>query len=277
MTVARRRVVASRPDQRAASLTSPWSLTHSASTPSGTRSCGMPGATLTQASRRSRPSTNGHGGVQSSTSKVRPRPVLRAGSANATSKGPVSIAVASATITAPARPSAARLASATATRSGSRSTPAQMMPARAVAIRSPPMPQPRSTTVRVEAAVSRAARWAATGRRVACSRPSGVKYIRAASSPNFSSALRRSVTWVRAAATWAGSDVRRSSVWARSGSSGASAARASRCWPSSVSSHRKASRSTAPVSQQRAAGDAAARDPPFRWCVWHSARASANV
>ena len=181
MTVARRRVVASRPDQSAASLTSPWSLTHSASTPSGTRSWGMPGATLTQASRRSRPSTNGHGGVQSSTSKVRPRPVLRAGSANATSKGPVSIAVASATITAPARPSAARLASATATRSGSRSTPAQMMPARAVAIRSPPMPQPRSTTVRVEAAVSRAARWAATGRRVACSRPSGVKYIRAAS------------------------------------------------------------------------------------------------
>ena len=47
------------------------------------------------------------------------------------------------------------------------------------------MPQPRSTTVEAPNAVSRAARWEATESRVACSRPSGVKYIDAASSPNF--------------------------------------------------------------------------------------------
>ena len=37
---------ASRGDHSAASLTSPWSLTHSASTPSGTSECGMPGRDL---------------------------------------------------------------------------------------------------------------------------------------------------------------------------------------------------------------------------------------
>ena len=49
---------------------------------------GMPGATLTQRRRRRQQvdSTNDHGGVQSSTSKARPRPVRRAGSAKATSK-----------------------------------------------------------------------------------------------------------------------------------------------------------------------------------------------
>ena len=41
------------------------------------------------------------------------------------------------------------------------------------------MPQPRSTSCRRAAARSRAARWSATASRVACSSPSGVKYIRA--------------------------------------------------------------------------------------------------
>ena len=70
----------------------------------------------------------------------------RAGSANATANGVVSTVVASLTITAPARPSASRFACATATRTGSTSTPAQVIPARENAIRSPPMPQPRSMT-----------------------------------------------------------------------------------------------------------------------------------
>ena len=54
------------------------------------------------------------------------------------------------------------------------------------------MPQPRSTTVEAPNAVRRAARCEATESRVACSRPSGVKYIDAASSPNFGTARSRS-------------------------------------------------------------------------------------
>ena len=135
----------------------------------------MPGATFTQESRRSSRSTKDHGGVQSSTKNDRPRAERRAGSAKATENGEVSTSTASATITAPGSPSAARLASATATRTGSRSTPAHTTPASAEAIRSPPMPQPRSTSVVAANACSRAARWRATAGRVACSRPSGVK------------------------------------------------------------------------------------------------------
>ena len=70
--------------------------------------------------------------------------------------------------------------------------------------------------------VSRAARCVATGSRVACSRPSGVKYIRDASSPNLSSALRRSSTWVSAAATCSGEAVRRRAVCAASSITGRS-------------------------------------------------------
>ena len=55
MTVARWRAVAVRPDQSAASLTSPPSLTHSASTSAGTSACGIPGATFTHASRPQQP------------------------------------------------------------------------------------------------------------------------------------------------------------------------------------------------------------------------------
>src|SRR5262245_48553318 len=44
--VARRSTVDKGPNQSAASLTSPPSDTHSASAPAGTRSCGIPGATL---------------------------------------------------------------------------------------------------------------------------------------------------------------------------------------------------------------------------------------
>ena len=137
----------------------------------------MPGATLTQASPRSTCSTKVHGGVHASTSKVRPAPVRRAGSANTAANAVVSSVVASASFTAPPSPSAPRLARATATRSGSRSTPAAVIPAREKAIRSPPMPQPRSTSDAGEAAAMRPARWSATGSRVACSRPSRVKYI----------------------------------------------------------------------------------------------------
>ncbi len=134
---------------------------------------------------------------------------------------------------------------------GSRSTPTQVMPASAMAIRSPPMPQPRSTRVVVPNAVSRPARCRATGSRVACSRPSGVKYIRAALGPSLASARRRSSTWVSAAATCSAVAVRRSAVCTANAVTVVAAspavadvARSSSCWPSSVSSHRKASRST---------------------------------
>ena len=226
ITVARRATVASRPPHSAASFTSPWSLTHSASTPAGTTSCGMPGAVLTQASPASSDSTNDHGGVQVSSENVRPRPVRRAGSTNATSNGRMSTSSASATPTAPGSPSASRFAVATATRTGSRSTPAAVSPARAKATRSPPMPQPRSTTVEAPNAVSRAARWEATESRVACSSPSGVKYIDAARSPNFGTARARRSAWVSATASRSGGvpgAVRASASRARSGSGSSSA------------------------------------------------------
>ena len=53
------------------------------------------------------------------------------------------------------------------------------------------MPQPRSIRVVASKAASREARCSATVARVACSSPSGVKYIRAAEAPNFGSARRR--------------------------------------------------------------------------------------
>ena len=179
----------------------------------------MPGATLTHASRRSRPSTNGQGGVHSSTWNVRPRPPRRAGSANATSKGDG--------VDAWSRRPRGRHRRAPGrrgwpapppTRTGSRSTPAAVIPARANASRSPPIPQPRSTAERVSAAWSRPARWVATLSRVACSRPSGVKYMRAARSPNFATARRRSSAWVRAAATRSADVERRSRAWTASSS-----------------------------------------------------------
>ena len=110
------------------------------------------------------------------------------------------------------------------------------------------MPQPRSIAVCVTAAWSRPARWVPTLSRVACSRPSWVKYMRAARSPNFGTARRRSSAWVSAAATRSAAVVRRSSAWTASSSypvsAVASTARASSAWPSSVSSQAKASRST---------------------------------
>ena len=225
----------------------------------------MPGATLTTARRARSRATNGHGGVQPSASKTRPRAPRRAGSANTAPKPSRSMVVPSATCTAPARPSAARLASATATRTGSRSTPATVSPARENAIRSPPMPQPRSMTLDGWAAASRAARCAATRGRVACSRASGVKYIRTASSPNFATARVRSWTWVSAAAARSASgSMRRTAAAARTGSPSASAyawvARSSSRWPASVSSQRKESRSTPailPAPSSRADGAAA--------------------
>ncbi len=179
----------------------------------------MPGATLTTAARSSRDRTNDHGGVQSSTRKVRPRPLRRAGSAKATANPDRSIVVASDTSTAPGRPSASRFAEAIATRTGSRSTPAAVRPARANASRSPPMLQPRSITLAGCAAASRAARWVATRLRVACSSASGVKYMRAPSSPNFPSALCRSWTCVSAAAARSASgSILRTAAAARTGS-----------------------------------------------------------
>ncbi|WP_447643456.1 hypothetical protein [Nocardioides zeae] len=86
------------------------------------------------------------------------------------------------------------------------------------------MPQPRSTTEDGWAAASRAARWSATVRRVACSSPSGVKNIRSASSPNLATPRTRRPTWVRAAAERSGSgSVRRTAAAARTGSPSASA------------------------------------------------------
>ena len=119
------------PDHSAASLTSPWSLTHSASTPSGTRSWGMPGATFTQASRVEQPLDE----------RPRRRPVVdvegpAAGAApGRVGEGDVERRRVDASsrrrpTTAPGRPRASRLARATSTRTGSRSTPAQVSPAR---------------------------------------------------------------------------------------------------------------------------------------------------
>ena len=144
------RCVASRPDQSAASLTSPWSLTHSASTPGGTSECGMPGATFTQAARVSSGSTNSHDGVQASASER----AAASGPSGRVGEGDVEAGrcrPSSRPRPRPRRasPRAARLASATATRTGSRSTPAVVSPAAAKATRSPPMPQPRSMTVLV--------------------------------------------------------------------------------------------------------------------------------
>ena len=88
------------------------------------------------------------------------------------------------------------------------------------------MPQPRSTTVEAPNAESRAARCDATESRVACSSPSGVKYIDAASSPNFATARSRRSAWVRATASRSGGVPgadRASASWARSGSGSSSA------------------------------------------------------
>ena len=110
------------------------------------------------------------------------------------------------------------LARATATRTGSRSTPAVVIPARANATRSPPMPQPRSMTLWVTAACNRPARWVATECLVACSSPSWVKYIRSASSPNFGTARRRRSACPIAVATRSAVVVRRSWAWTASSS-----------------------------------------------------------
>ncbi len=88
------------------------------------------------------------------------------------------------------------------------------------------MPQPRSTTVEAPNAVSRAARWEATESRVACSSPSGVKYIDAARSPNFSTARVRRSAWVSATASSSDGvpeQARASAERARNGSGSSSA------------------------------------------------------
>ncbi len=248
--MARRSVVERLGDQITASLTSPPSLTHSASAPAGTRSWPMPGATFTSDRRVSRSSTQGHGGVQPSTSKTRPRPPRRAGSAKAASKPLTSTVVASPAWTAPGRPSASRLARAIAARTGSWSMPAATSPARAKASRSPPMPQPRSTTLPPGmAAASRDARCSATRARVACSSASGVKNIRWAASPNFATPFSRSCAWVVAAAAFSASGSRRRTTAAtRTGSPAcslhASAACTSSRSPSVVRSHSSVSIST---------------------------------
>ena len=84
------------------------------------------------------------------------------------------------------------------------------------------MPHPRSTTDDASNARTRAARCVATDSRVACSSPSGVKYIRAARSPNLVTAARRSAAWESATASRSGAVpgvVRRSDSCAASGSS----------------------------------------------------------
>ena len=121
--------MASRPPQSAASFTSPWSLTHSASTPAGTTSCGMPGAVLTQASPASSDSTNDHGGVQASSGEG----PAAAGAPGRVGEGDVERAGCRRRARRRRRPRRAGPArrgsrSATATRTGSRSTPAAVEP-----------------------------------------------------------------------------------------------------------------------------------------------------
>ena len=192
----------------------------------------MPGATFTHAVRPNNPLTNDHGGVYAARSKTRRPPDRRAGSANTTSYAVRSVAVASAVTTSPGRPRAARLARAAAAVAGSCSIPVTRSPARAAATRSPPIPQPRSTT---EAAGSsraiRAARWSATWVRVACSRPSGVKNIRAASAPNLAVARCRRAAWVSVAATTSASYRLRSAAVSLSSAPGAYDAQASASTP----------------------------------------------
>ena len=93
---------------------------------------------------------------------------------------------------------------ATAAVSSSRSTARTSRSNVASAIESEPMPQPRSATRSTPADAKRCACRAATGSRVACSSPSGVKSMPAANGPNLARAAARSRDWVSAAATRAG-------------------------------------------------------------------------
>src|SRR3569623_2883069 len=94
ITVARRAAVARAGDPSTASFTSPASLTHSASPPSGTSEWGMPGATFTHDGVGSSAATNDQGGAPSSARNARPRAPRRAGTAYAEANGAVSITVA---------------------------------------------------------------------------------------------------------------------------------------------------------------------------------------
>ena len=54
---------------------------------------------------------------------------------------------------------------------------------------------PQQTSATRDPRATRRALWSATSRRVACSRPVSAKYMRSASAPNFSLALRLSAAW----------------------------------------------------------------------------------
>ena len=182
-----------------------------------------------------------------------PRAVRRAGSAYATSKGVVSTVVASATVTAPPRPSASRLAAATSTRTGSRSTPATGEPGPGegdqVAADAAAEVDQRS---RRSAARARAARCVATRQPGGLLEPVGgevhpvgeVAELRLGPPAQLDlgqgggHVLRRSPYDAARPAPAAGRRGRGASV----------AVASSRC-PASVSSQRKASRSTRPSSQ----------------------------
>ena len=244
--------MASRPDHSAASLTSPWSLTHSASTPSGTRSWGMPGATLTQASRRSRPSTNDHGGcpVVGATRCGRGPTGGRVGERDVEGGGVDRGRVGHRHRARGARgrrgwlrrppPGAGR---------GRRPRRSRRRPRRP-----PGRRRSRSrgrSASRWTRPASRAARCRATGSRVACSRPSGVKYIRVGEvaelgrgpAPQLDLGERRGDLVGGCPASQRPLDRQ----LARRRSATRSAAAASRSWPSSVSSQRKESRSTSAI------------------------------
>ncbi len=204
------------PNHSTASFTSPRSDTHSASAPSGTSSCGIPGATFNAPNgvRRAASTAQDSGGEYASGSNTRPREVRRAGSVNTASKPFVSTSATSAqrTSTSSATPSAAAFARATSQVSSSRSTASTVIPARASAIASPPIPQHRSASRSTPSAANRPARHSATLRRVACSTPCWVKYIEAASAPNFASARCRSRACSNAARTSSAGNSRRSRV-----------------------------------------------------------------
>ena len=170
-----------------ASTIDPPTETHSASTPSGTRSWSRPGATFTtdvghpvEQRRHRRPGRRPAVGVE-----LPPcRPPAGPGRGSAAAQ-PATVPAgaprpgrrrrASRTSTRSASPSAAALAAVSSRATGSRSTATTCAPARASARVSVPAAQPRSAARSSPPASSRAARRAASSGRPACSRVSAVR------------------------------------------------------------------------------------------------------
>ena len=186
--MARRRPAASCGDQSAASLTSPSSETHSASTPSGSSECGMPGATLTH---RGASQQLGH-----EVPRRRPAVHVEHPSPRRTTGGVGEDHPEARDVDVLGRRDLHRPAETQGVEVGA----GHLHPELVAVDPRDGQPGPRQChQVAADAAAevqhgapaagctiaTRAARCVATRARVACSRPSGVKYIRAASSPSF--------------------------------------------------------------------------------------------